>query len=67
MFMDYDNDGDEDLYVVSGYLDAPQPRNSKEQPNALLRNDGDGTFSDVFGQQRRGRRRHRPRRRVHRL
>ena len=45
--MDYDNDADEDLYVVSGYLDAPQPRNSKEQPNALLRNEGDGTFTDV--------------------
>ncbi len=47
MFLDYDNDADEDLYVVSGYLDAPQPKNSKEQPNALLRNNGDGTFADV--------------------
>ena len=49
MFLDYDNDADEDLYVVSGYLDAPQPRNSKEQPNALLRNDGAGKFADVSG------------------
>ena len=49
MFIDYDNDADEDLYVVSGYLDAPQPRNSKEQPNALLRNNGDGTFAEVSG------------------
>ena len=47
MFLDHDNDGDEDLYVVSGYLDAPTPINSKEQPNALLRNEGDGTFIDV--------------------
>ena len=47
MFMDYDNDSDEDLYVVSGWLDAPQPINSKEQPNALLRNDGLGVFTDV--------------------
>ncbi len=49
MFMDYDNDADEDLYVVSGWLDAPQPINSKEQPNALLRNEGNGTFADVSG------------------
>lgn len=47
MFFDYDNDGDEDLYVVSGFLDIPQPPNAKEQPNALLRNAGDGTFVDV--------------------
>ncbi len=47
MFFDYDNDADEDLYVVSGYLDAPQPINPKEQPNALLRNDGMGRFENV--------------------
>ena len=47
MFLDYDNDGDEDLYVVSGFLDAPGAINSREQPNALLRNEGDGTFLDV--------------------
>ena len=32
---DYDNDGDVDLYVTN------------EGPNALYRNEGDGTFSDV--------------------
>ena len=47
MFMDYDNDGDEDLYVVSGHLPDSRPINLKEQPNVLLRNQGDGTFVDV--------------------
>ena len=45
MFMDYDNDGDEDLYVVSGHLEG-QEHNPLEQPNILLRNDG-GRFKDV--------------------
>ena len=47
VFLDYDNDGDEDLYVVSGFLDIARPANSKEQPNALLRNDGTGGFVNV--------------------
>ena len=46
-FFDYDNDGDEDLYVVSGHLKQPQFLNPVEQPNALFRNNGDGTFADV--------------------
>lgn len=48
MFLDYDNDGDEDLYVISGNI--PGVSNiikTEHQPNALLRNDGDGTFSNV--------------------
>ena len=51
-FFDYDNDGLEDLYVVSGYMreDPTQLEPAgfnKEQPNVLLRNAGDGTFADV--------------------
>ena len=45
VFFDYDNDGDEDLYVVSGYLDIDQ-NNPTQQPNVLLTNDRDGGFSD---------------------
>ncbi len=47
-FFDYDNDGDEDLYVISGNI--PGVSNiikTERQPNALLRNDGDGTFTNV--------------------
>ena len=47
VFFDYDNDGDEDLYVVSGFLDVPNVDNLKEQPNVLLKNQGNGTFADV--------------------
>jgi len=52
MFFDYDNDGLEDLYVVSGFLNIPDPfvvfpDYVKEQHNILLRNNGDGTFADV--------------------
>ena len=48
VFFDYDNDGDEDLYAASGYLKVrPMPGNAKLQPNVLMRNNGDGTFTDV--------------------
>ncbi len=47
-FFDYDNDGDEDLYVVSGYLGEDlQPANPLHQPNLLLRNERNGTFLDI--------------------
>ena len=46
-FFDYDNDGDEDLYVVSGFLNAINVDNAADQPNVLLRNNGDGTFTNV--------------------
>ncbi len=47
VFFDYDNDGDEDLYVSAGYLDFFPDANPKIQPNVLMRNNGDGTFTDV--------------------
>ena len=46
VFFDYDNDGYEDLYVASGYLDTDDI-NRREQPNLLFRNDGTGVFEDV--------------------
>ena len=40
---DYDNDGDLDLFVATGFSGlVPFPT-----PNRLFRNDGDGTFSDL--------------------
>ena len=47
VFFDYDNDGDEDLYVVNGFLEVPNVVNLKVQPNVLLQNQGNGTFVDV--------------------
>ena len=46
VFIDYDNDGYEDLYIASGFLDADDV-NRQEQPNLLFRNDGVGAFEDV--------------------
>ena len=51
-FLDYDNDGLEDLYIVSGFLKPTiNPQNAplymKRQHNKLLRNRGDSTFEDV--------------------
>ncbi|MFQ5349288.1 MAG: FG-GAP-like repeat-containing protein, partial [Thermoanaerobaculia bacterium] len=40
---DFDNDGDADLWVLRGGWLA----DLGEHPNSLLRNNGDGTFSDV--------------------
>jgi tetratricopeptide (TPR) repeat protein len=50
-FFDYDNDGDEDLYVVNGHIDEdierfdPQARYS--QRDQLYRNESDGTFVEI--------------------
>ncbi|MCY3774791.1 MAG: VCBS repeat-containing protein, partial [Candidatus Aminicenantes bacterium] len=47
-FFDYDNDGWMDLYLVnSGVSDFYTPATALR--NALYRNDGDGTFTDVTG------------------
>ena len=40
---DYDNDGDADVLILRGGWMASQGRH----PNSLLRNNGDGTFTDV--------------------
>src|SRR4030095_8821960 len=48
-FLDYDNDGDQDIYLVNG-----SSRNSQKEKRLphdyLLRNNGDGTFADVTKQ-----------------
>ena len=46
VFFDYDNDGHEDLYVASGFLDTDDI-NRRQQPNLLFRNNGAGGFDDV--------------------
>ncbi len=43
MQADYDNDGDTDIFVMRGAW----MRKFGRQPNSLLRNNGDGTFTDV--------------------
>jgi len=50
-FLDYDNDGNYDLLFLNGrYLEDisdPKGRVFRDATNALYRNNGDGTFSDV--------------------
>ena len=46
VFLDYDNDGDQDLYLVNSAA-LPGFIESFEPANALYENDGDGTFTDV--------------------
>jgi len=51
-FFDYDGDGDLDIYLLNGaYIDGFSGvrgrRNRGRLTNALYRNDGDGTFTDV--------------------
>lgn len=49
--LDYDNDGDMDLYLLNGtYLEGisdPEGEIFKNTPNQLYRNNGDDTFTDV--------------------
>lgn len=51
MFFDYDNDGLEDLYVVSGHLRirgfTDNSNYEFEQPNVLLKNTGNSKFKNV--------------------
>jgi hypothetical protein len=45
-FLDYDNDGDQDIYLVNGSSRKAQ-KSGVLPHDYLLRNNGDGTFSDV--------------------
>lgn len=51
---DYDNDGDQDLYLLNGtYLEGISDKSGevfKNTPNALYRNNSDGTFTEVTRQ-----------------
>jgi hypothetical protein len=48
-FLDYDNDGDQDIYLVNG--SSRHSQKEKRLPHDyLLRNNGDGTFADVTTQ-----------------
>lgn len=52
MFFDYDNDGDQDIYFCNGaWLDEVSDNRGRslrgKLANALYRNNGDGTFTDV--------------------
>lgn len=49
-FVDFDNDGDLDLYVACGHFDRVETiddRTAYRVPNVLLMNNGDGRFEDV--------------------
>ena len=46
-FADIDNDGDIDLYIVNIPHPFTQNANTDSKTNALYRNNGDGTFTDI--------------------
>ena len=52
-FFDYDNDGDQDIYLVNGSSRKSQ-KSGKLPHDYLLRNNGDGTFTDVTEQAKLG-------------
>ena len=51
ILFDYDNDGDQDLYLASGHLTSAledyYPQSSFAQKNQLFRNTGGGSFEEV--------------------
>ena len=53
-FLDYDNDGDLDLFVANGHvyphISLIPAGSTYRQPNQLFRNDGGGKFADVSSQ-----------------
>ncbi len=50
-FLDYNNDGFQDIYLVNSAALSPPPKEQSDRSepprNALYRNNGDGTFTDV--------------------
>lgn len=50
-FFDYDNDGDQDIFVANGHVypqvDVSDPMTSYKQKNHLFRNEGNGKFVEV--------------------
>ena len=51
LFLDYDNDGDEDLFVANGHIQTDMRLHDgtigADQPDQLFANDGNGRFADV--------------------
>ena len=45
-FLDYDNDGDLDVYLIQGG-GLPEPKSSPRKPNRLFRQEESGAFTDV--------------------
>jgi len=50
-FFDYDNDGDQDIFIANGHLqdniEKLEEHTKYLEPNQLFRNNGDGTFTDI--------------------
>ena len=46
-WIDYDGDGNYDLYVVNGHSEPPHASKEGKEENHLFRNDGSGHFTDV--------------------